>query len=315
MVSREIYPEPSSRFHSGPSDRATDCIFHAWLTAGGTAYLWIRMALAKKRDILQISDLSIRRDGVTILDRISWRICPGEHWVILGSNGSGKTSLLSALTGYLMPTEGKIVLLGDTYGHRDWREVRKRLGVVSSALRQMMAETEPALDTVASGRHAMIDYWGRPSRKEQAEARRILARVECSALADRPWSVLSQGERQRVLIGRALMSRPRLLILDEPCAGLDPVAREHFLAFVDRLACGPRAPTVVLVTHHIEEVVPAFTHALCLRDGKILRQGPCETVFTSGNLSAVFGARVRIGRAGGRYSLQVSARKPGRRVI
>ncbi len=273
------------------------------------------MALAKKRDILRISDLSIRRDGVVILGSVSWRIRPGEHWVILGSNGSGKTSLLSALTGYLMPTEGNIVLLGDTYGHRDWRDVRKRLGVVSSALRQMMAETEPALDTVASGRHAMIDYWGRPSRKEQAEARRILARVECSALADRPWSVLSQGERQRVLIGRALMSRPRLLILDEPCAGLDPVAREHFLAFVDRLARGRRAPTVVLVTHHIEEVVPAFTHALCLRNGKILLQGPCETVFTSGNLSAVFGARVRIGRAAGRYSLRVSAGKSSRRVV
>ncbi|MSU35371.1 MAG: ATP-binding cassette domain-containing protein [Pedosphaera sp.] len=273
------------------------------------------MALAKQRDVLRISDLSIRRNGVIILDDISWRIRRGEHWVILGSNGSGKTSLLSALTGYLMPTEGSICLLGETYGQRDWRDMRKRLGLVSSALRQMMADTEPALDAVASGRHAMIDYWGRPNRREQSEARRILARVECSTLAERPWSVLSQGERQRILIGRALMARPRLLILDEPCAGLDPVAREHFLAFVDRLARGCRAPTIVLVTHHIEEVVPAFTHALCLRKGKTVLQGPCDTVFTSRNLTRVFGAPVRIRCAEGRYSLRVSPRHQGRSIV
>lgn len=273
------------------------------------------MALATEQDVLRITDLGIRRNGVVILDSISWRIRRGEHWVILGSNGSGKTSLLSALTGYLMPTEGSICLLGETYGQRDWRDVRKRLGLVSSALRQMMADTEPALSTVASGRHAMIDYWGRPTQKEQVEAHRILSRVECSALADRPWSVLSQGERQRILIGRALMARPQLLILDEPCAGLDPVAREHFLAFIDRLARGRGAPTIVLVTHHIEEVVPAFTHALCLRKGKTMVQGPCDAVFTSRNLTGVFGAPVRIRRREGRYSLQVSPQPQGRRIV
>ena len=175
--------------------------------------------------ILTVSGLTVQRGNAVILNNITWQVLPGQHWAILGANGSGKTSLLSALTGYLMPTAGEISLLGETYGQADWRELRKKIGIVSSAVRQLMAEDEPAVKAVASGKYAMIDFWGRLSRADENHAQKILRQIECIHLAERPWRVLSQGERQRVLIGRALMARPRVLILDEPCAGLDPAAR------------------------------------------------------------------------------------------
>ncbi|HTV75392.1 MAG TPA: ATP-binding cassette domain-containing protein, partial [Candidatus Baltobacteraceae bacterium] len=181
------------------------------------------------KPVLEISNLKIQRSSVTILDGVNWRVEHGQHWAILGANGSGKTSLLSALTGYLMPTAGEIVLLGKKYGRCDWRELRKKIGIVSSSVRQMMSDDEPALETVASGKFAMIDFWGRLSRADRNRAQKILKQIECAYLEARPWRVLSQGERQRILIGRALMASPRVLILDEPCAGLDPAAREHFL--------------------------------------------------------------------------------------
>src|SRR5450432_2385144 len=136
------------------------------------------------KPILEISNLRIQRDGVVILDDVNWRVERGQHWVILGANGSGKTSLLSALTGYLMPTTGKISLLGETYGESDWRELRRKIGLVSSSVRQMMAEDEPALETVASGKYAMIDFWGRLTRTEKAGALKLLKQVECEYVAE-----------------------------------------------------------------------------------------------------------------------------------
>src|SRR5262245_9272951 len=166
-----------------------------------------------------------------------------------------------------MPTAGEIFLLGQRYGESDWRELRKRIGLVSSSLRQMMADSEPALETVASGRYAMIDYWGKFNRTDRLQALRILKQVECEYLAPRRWQVLSQEERQRVLIGRALMANPKVLILDEPCAGLDPAAREHFLHFLQRLGKQQSGPTLIFVTHHVEEIMPVFSHALVLKAG------------------------------------------------
>lgn len=255
--------------------------------------------------ILRIQGLRIVRGTTTILEDVDWTVEAGEHWVLLGGNGSGKTSLLSALTGYLMPTAGEIGLLGEEYGQADWRDVRLRIGIVSSSVRQMMNDTEPALDSVVSGRYAIIDYWGRPKRTDAVKARRLLADVEASHLEKRPWAVLSQGERQRVLIARALMADPRILILDEPCAGLDPVARELFLGFLDRLARRPDAPTLVLVTHHVEEITPVFTHALLLREGRTVASGPVGRALTSATLGRMFGHPVRLGRASGRFHLRV----------
>jgi len=257
------------------------------------------------RPILEVTNLHIERGGTVILSGVDWRVQRGEHWVILGANGSGKTSLLSALTGYLMPTRGEISVLGETYGESDWRELRKKIGLVSSSIRQMMADDEPALATVASGKYAMIDFWGRVTRTEKAEALRLLEQVECEYLAGRLWRVLSQGERQRVLIGRALMAKPRVLILDEPCAGLDPAAREHFLQFLQRLGRRKNSPMLVLVTHHVEEIMPVFSHLLLLKKGRVWAVGEKAEVLTSKNLSITFTARMQLLPAGRRYGLKV----------
>jgi iron complex transport system ATP-binding protein len=259
------------------------------------------------RPILDVSRLSIWRGSTLILNDLSWRVGEGEHWVMLGANGSGKTSLLAALTGYFTASEGEIELLGQRYGQSDWRELRRQVGLVSSSIRQMMPETEPALETVVSGKYAMIDYWGRLTPADRSRGRQLLKQIECLHLADRPWQVLSQGERQRVLIGRALMGKPRLLILDEPCAGLDPAAREHFLQFLQRLGSSADAPTLVLVTHHVEEVMPVFSHALVLKDGKVLATGTVKKVFHSRTLSEAFNAPMRLHKNHGRYRLSVAA--------
>jgi iron complex transport system ATP-binding protein len=255
--------------------------------------------------ILKVTSLGITRDGTTILDAISWAVRKGEHWVILGANGSGKTSLLSALTGYLTPTTGEVEVLGQRYGSSDWRELRRAIGIVSSSVRQMMHDDEPALDSVISGKFAMIDFWGKSTRADRARAMRILRQVECAQLAARPWRVLSQGERQRILIGRALMARPRLLILDEPCAGLDPVSREHFLQFIQRLGLQRNSPALILVTHHVEEIMPVFSHLLLLKAGRILASGPRDAVLASRLLGETFGARVTLRRIAGRYQLAI----------
>jgi len=264
-----------------------------------------------KQAILDIQNLRIERGGTVILQDVTWSVQRGQHWAVLGANGSGKTSLLSALTGYLMPTEGEIELLGKLYGEHDWRELRCAVGLVSSALRQRMADDEPALNTVASGKHAIIDLWKPPAAADRKRARGILEMIECGYLSQRPWAVLSQGERQRVLIGRALMARPRLMILDEPCAGLDPAAREHFLQFIERLARQRSAPCLLLVTHHVEEITPAFSHALLLRGGRVLAAGRKEDVFSSLLLSKTFGCRMRLSRSKGRYALRVAATAKG----
>jgi iron complex transport system ATP-binding protein len=261
-----------------------------------------------KKPILEISSLSIQREGTRILDDVNWRVEPGQHWAMLGANGSGKTSLLSALTGYFMPTAGEIIVLGHRFGETDWRDLRRHIGLVSSSIRQLMADTEPALETVVSGKYAMIDFWGRLHRTDRARALRLLKQVECGYLAKRPWIFLSQGERQRVLIGRALMAKPKLLILDEPCAGLDPAAREHFLQFLQRLGRQANAPTLVLVTHHVEEIMPVFSHALILKSGKVLASGKKATVLKARHLASAFGASVQLRQTAQRYALTVRSK-------
>lgn len=263
--------------------------------------------MARALPVIAVSGLRVVRDA-TILERIDWRVEHGEHWAILGPNGSGKTSLLRALTGYLPPTAGHISVLGETYGRTDWRELRKRIGIVSSSIYQMMADNESALNAVLSGRFAQIGLWGEIAPAEKREALRILRRVECVYMRDRPWLHLSQGERQRVLIGRALMARPKLLILDEPCAGLDPAAREHFLQFLERLARSRGAPALVLVTHHTEEITPSFSHVLVLKSGKVAASGTKARMLNPKLLSEAFGVPVKIRRSHGRYLLTVQPR-------
>ncbi|MBE7540014.1 MAG: ABC transporter ATP-binding protein [Opitutaceae bacterium] len=256
--------------------------------------------------LLQISSLSVNRGSIAILQEINWTIANGEHWVLLGPNGCGKTSLLKTLLGYLSPSGGSIELLGRRYGSDDWREVRLMLGIVSSALQASIPPAETALETVISGRYAQLDLWAPSTRRDRKLARNLLRLMGAGELAGRPWLYLSQGERQRILIARALMARPRILILDEPCAGLDPVARTGFLEIIDRLASQAKGPSLVLVTHHIEEITPSFTHALALKSGRIARSGEIRRIVTSRVLSEVFGAPMRVRRSGPRYRAEVA---------
>ena len=203
---------------------------------------------------------------------------------------------------------GSIALLGQQYGETDWRDLRTKVGLVTSALQQSIPPAEIALDTVISGKYAQLNLWARTTPADIRQGRRWLSHVGLEHLPTREWIHLSQGERQRVLIARALMASPKLLILDEPCAGLDPVAREDFLAFMDALARAPGSPGLVLVTHHVEEIVPAFTHALLLRGGAVAAAGPRSTTLTSARLSAIFGRPVQLRRSRGRLSLEIRSR-------
>ncbi|RME66631.1 MAG: ATP-binding cassette domain-containing protein [Verrucomicrobia bacterium] len=255
-------------------------------------------------ELLAIRGLTVRRD-TTILHAIDWTIHPGEHWVLLGPNGCGKTTLLSALNGYMTPSAGTLSVLGATYGRTDWRELRKHIGFVSNALTRHIEPGETALDVVASGTEAVINLWKPPSPAEQRAALRLLGQWSCRHLANRPWAHLSQGERQRVLICRALAAKPSLLLLDEPCAGLDPVARKHLLALIEKQARKKRGPGLILITHHVEEITPAFTHVLLMRAGRCLTAGPIASTLTSENLSKTFRTRIHLTRQDQTWSLSI----------
>ena len=265
------------------------------------------LASRPRNSIISVSDLGVVRGGAEILRSISWIVEPLENWVILGANGSGKTTLLSCVTGYVTPSSGAIRVLGKEYGHADWRELRKEVGLVSSSIRHWIEDDQTALDVVASGRNAELNLWHSPSGDLRREALGNLRKVEALNIRDRPWAYLSQGERQRVLIGRAMMANSRILILDEPCAGLDPVARERFLEFVSRLARRRKTPNLVFVTHHIEEILPCFNKALVLRRGEILLKGSIADVITSGAMSAAFGRKISVRKTNARFQLRIAS--------
>ena len=261
-----------------------------------------------KVPVLEVSRLRIAREDKVILRGLNWRVEPGQHWVILGPNGSGKSSLLAALTGYFAPTSGSLSVLGETFGRSDWRELRRRIGLVGPSVAAMIQPAEPALSVVAGGVDGLINLWRRPKPATCSLARRLLRLLKVGALAARPWGHLSQGERQRVLIARALASDPALLILDESCAGLDPIARAEFLSLVKRLPKLKPGLAIVFVTHHVEEILPTFTHVLLLRNGAALAAGKMADVLKPAALSKLFGRKVRLtkGRAG--WSLDVAGK-------
>lgn len=254
----------------------------------------IETSVSKNPELLSVHNLRVDRGNTRILSGITWRICEGEHWVILGANGSGKTSLLAAIMAYLTPSHGEIRLLGRNYGSDNWPELRKNIGIVSNALTRKIPPDEMALHTVLSGESAQLGYWNRKRSTHETKAKRCLSQMGVGRLASRLWGVLSQGERQKVFIARALMTNPRILILDEPCAGLDPVAREYFLQSMRQLAAKKTGPSLVLVTHHVEEIIPEITHVLALHQGRTLAAGAVSDVLTTPVLSAAFGAPIEV---------------------
>ncbi|MCF3648284.1 ABC transporter ATP-binding protein [Synoicihabitans lomoniglobus] len=246
--------------------------------------------------LLNVSRLNVARGTKRLLRDLTWSIQPGEHWVVMGPNGCGKTTLLRSLTGFIAPSSGDITLLGAVYGETDWREVRQSVGLVSSSLQPHIPGGEIALETVISGRYDQLDFWGESTAADERAALALLRKLHVGAIARREWAYLSQGERQRVLIARALAARPRLLILDEPCAGLDPVARAEFLAAMNGLTDDVHGPAVLLVTHHVEEITTGFTHAMLMAKGQSVAAGPLRETLNNTNLSTAFAAPLRIRR-------------------
>jgi iron complex transport system ATP-binding protein len=249
---------------------------------------------------------SFRRDTVEILHGIEWTIEAGQHWAVLGPNGSGQTSLSRILGAYEWPTEGSVEVLGDKFGRTDLRELRKKIGMVSSALEPRFPHGEDARSIVLSGLEASIGRNRTFTREEHVRAFRALEALSAAYLDGRSFGVLSQGERQRVLIARALVHSPPLLLLDEPCEGLDPVARERFLEDLARLSTAPQAPAMVIVTHHLEEIRPFVSHALLLSGGQVVAAGRVDQVLTDTYLTRAYGVpcEVRVD-APGRYALRI----------
>jgi iron complex transport system ATP-binding protein len=244
------------------------------------------------------------RDGTEIMRDIDWQVTEGEHWAVLGPNGAGKSSLLTIIAGYEWPSHGRIAVLGQTYGRCDMRALKERIGWVSSSLFAWLPARQTAREVAATGIHATIGNWHALSTDDLERADEALRRIRAYAIRSRPYGVLSQGEKQRVMIARALVTEPALLILDEPCAGLDPGARERLIADIDRLCVQAGGPTLILVSHHVEEIPAHGTHALLLKNGTTLAAGPLHEVLTEELLSDLYDYPCKVGTAGGRYWLQ-----------
>ena len=260
--------------------------------------------------ILELNGVSVSYDGLETwaLDNFDWRVQPGQRWVVLGPNGSGKTTLVQLITGYLHPTRGSLSLLGATLGHGvDWRVHRQRISVVSAAFAKQIRPTLPAVDVVMTAiQGALEPWWHTYSDADRDRARALLENAGFGYTANRPFGVLSEGERQQVQLARARMRTPELVVLDEPAAGLDLGAREHLVARLHAIATDRSVPAMVLVTHHVEEVPPEFTHALLLRDGRAVAAGAIADTLTSEHVSEAFAMNVTIATVDGRYSARAA---------
>ncbi|MEV7969822.1 ATP-binding cassette domain-containing protein [Sphaerisporangium sp. NPDC088356] len=265
---------------------------------------------------LEVAGVTVKVVGRTLLADIDWRVEYGEHWVVLGPNGAGKTTLLSVAAAVRHPSSGTATVLGHRLGRVDLRELRRHIGLVAASQRlvdeELMEEEGLSTQTVVltgyTGSSAPLwDRYG-PGERDRADA--LLADLGCKDLGDRPFRVCSQGERGRVRIARALMADPAILLLDEPFAGLDLPGREDLITAIEDLAGSRPALTTALVTHHLEEVPSTTTHALLVRDARVLAAGPVEEVLTGDNLSECFGRRLALDRADGRWYAR-AARQAG----
>jgi iron complex transport system ATP-binding protein len=254
-------------------------------------------------DVLQLTGVSVVRDGATLLDGVDWDVAEGERWVVLGPNGAGKTTLLQLAAANLHPSRGSATILGETLGSVDVFELRPRIGLSSAALADRLPAKERVRDVVVTASYAVVGRWR--ERYDELDADRadeLLAALGVAHLATRRFGTLSEGERKRVQIARALMTDPELMLLDEPAAGLDLGGREDLVRRLGHIAADEYAPSLVLVTHHVEEIPPGFTHVLLLRGGKVVAQGPLDSTLTAANLAATFGIGLELARNGSRWS-------------
>jgi iron complex transport system ATP-binding protein len=249
-----------------------------------------------------MSGVGVRRGKSTLLADVNWSVELDERWVILGANGAGKTTLLRLAAAELHPTTGEVHILGEKLGRVDVFELRPRIGFCSAAVISRVPPREKVIDVVVSAGYAVLGRWR--EAYDQLDTGRALALCEglgIGGLTDREFGTLSEGERKRTIIARALMTDPEMLLLDEPAAGLDLGGREDLVARLSELARDPDAPASILVTHHVEEIPPGFTHLLLVADGGIVAQGPIDDVLTSENLSKTFGQELELDRIGDRY--------------
>ena len=240
--------------------------------------------------VLEFKNVGYLQQETPILSEIDWTVRAGEHWAVLGPNGSGKTTLLKIACGYLWPTSGTVLRVGKAM--LDLRALRRRIGWITADLPHKIPPRDSALETVVTGRLAQ---WGlkrfvgdEPTRQDFDDARALLAQLRCPQLAERPFGLLSQGEQQQVLIARARMAEPLLLVLDEPCAGMDPGVRERFVAWHNDCVRETEGPATVLVTHHLEEIVPGISQTLMLAAGRIVAAGPTNEVITKPRIEAIY---------------------------
>jgi iron complex transport system ATP-binding protein len=255
--------------------------------------------MRRKIPALEARGVSYALDGRKILDAVDWSVAPGEHWAILGPNGSGKTTLLRIACGFLWPNAGGEVKRNGA-ALVNLPELRKSIGWVTASLAADIPRREPVLQTVVSGKYAQLGLfswpWDKPGRSDYARAERYLDQMGAARLKKQDFGTLSQGEQQKVLIARARMTRPYLILLDEPCAGLDPGARENFLASLERLGKAKKVPALVYVTHHIEEILPMFKKTLILRNGRVLAAGQTDALLKSPTLKKLYGVDFEIVR-------------------
>ncbi len=254
---------------------------------------------------LEISNLSFSVDK-EILKSITWQVEKGQRWVILGANGAGKSSLIATIFAINSPTSGSTIRVGTkTFGKSNWSEVKKSISLIGSQLLRNIKGDELVVETVLSGETGMINYWGNYEKPALNKVKRILTKLGIEHLAFSTWSKISQGERQKVLVARSFMTKPKVMFLDEPCSALDPVARANFLSFLNNLCKDDKIPVIAMTTHYIEEITPVFTHALILKDGEVFAQGKIEEVVTSKILSAAYKAKCRVTKDKKSYTLKV----------
>ncbi|MCB2413900.1 ABC transporter ATP-binding protein [Demequina sp. TTPB684] len=258
-------------------------------------------------EVLRLDDVTLRRGDNQVLDGISWSVEPADRWVILGPNGAGKTSLMTVCSARAHPTTGTAHILGQQLGETDTHELRIRVGLASAALADRIPPDETVHDIVMTAAHGVTGRWREEyEHVDEVRAEDLLAAFGMHAFAHRTFETLSEGERKRVQIARALMTDPELLLLDEPAAGLDLGGREELLSALTELAGDKRSPAMVMVTHHVEEVPEGFTHALLLRDGKVVAQGRLADTLTSANLSETYGIPIQLFAQDGRWTARRS---------
>jgi iron complex transport system ATP-binding protein len=252
--------------------------------------------------ILEIENLSVRRGGKTILGPLNWQVLEGQRWVVLGPNGAGKTTLLQVCSSLIHPTSGSIKILGEQLGKVDVFELRTRIGLTSSALVEQLPADELVIDVVLTAAYAMLGRWQEKyDLWDESRAMALLTALGVRELGDRNFGSLSEGEKKRVQIARALMADPELLLLDEPASSLDLGGREDLLKRIEVFAKDPLAPATVIVTHHIEEIPAGTTHALLLKEGSEVAKGDINTAITDLNLSNAYGLPISVQSEGGRF--------------